>query len=191
MLRPRSIAGAMTWGTLTALIVFLGLLVSDLVVTAYRRDFGPARQIDAIAVGQGYSISLDATPTHPFLAEYEQSVRIFGGSPRGGALLGRVPIPANTGGRLRLGILVPRETATAEVVLADRSAVTRIDLASRRILSQGSWKDPAFVPLGIISGESNPVKFIPCSVWPHLSKEEQRAILGPDNALQDFCEAAR
>ncbi len=188
-LRSRSIAGAIAWGAITAFVVFFGLIIADLIMTAHQKDFGPARQIDAIAVGNGYSISLDATPTHAFLAEYEQSIRVFGGSPRRGGLLGRLLIPANTGGQIRIGVLVPRDKARTEVFLADRYQTTHIDLPSQKAYTQPTepTHDPALLPLGIISGASNPVKFIPCSVWSHLSSEEQKEIIRPGDTLQDFC----
>jgi len=191
LLRPRSIAGAAIWGSATALVVFFGLVFADLIVSAYRNNFGPARQIDAIAVGSGYSISLDATPAHPWLAEYDQSIGIYGGDPRGGKLLGRVEIPMNTGGRVRIGVLIAARSTPAQVVLADRLLNTRIDLSSRTLQDQKSWKDTDLKPIGIISGESYPVKFIPCAVWPFLSTEEQDAIMRPDDQLRGFCDAAQ
>ena len=191
LLRPRSIAGATAWGTMAAFIVFLGLLFADFIVSAYRSSFGPARQIDSIAVGAGYSISLDATPAHPWLAEYQQTVGIYGGGPRDGALLGRVEIPMNTGGRVRIAVLVPTGSNRAEVVLADRYVTTRIDLATQKLKDQNSWRDPGLLPIGIISGESYPVKFIPCVLWPLLSAEEQKEIMRPDDELRGFCDVAQ
>ena len=98
--KPRSIAGTIILDTLTAIAVFFSLVVADFLLSIYRNEFGPARQIDAIASGNGYSISLDATPAHPMLAEYTQSLSIFGGQPRQGSMLGRVELPMNTGGRV-------------------------------------------------------------------------------------------
>jgi len=189
--RPRSIAGATLWGAITAIVVFFGLFVANFIISAYRSSFGPAAQIDAIAVGGGYSISLDATPAHPFLAEYKQSISVYGGDPRDGALLGRVEIPMNTGGRVRIGVLVPKEPNKADVVLADRYATTRIDLSNQKATDLDSWRHPMLRPIGIISGESHPIKFIPCTVWHLLSPVEQRTIMGSSDELHGFCEAAQ
>jgi len=189
--RPRSIVGATLWGVIAAVVIFFGLIVADFIVSAYRSNFGPAAQIGAIAVGGGYSISLDATPAHPFLAEYKQSISVYGGDPRNGALLGRVEIPMNTGGRVRIGVLVPTEPNKAEVVLADRYATTRIELSTQKVANLDSWRQPTLRPIGIISGESHPIKFIPCAVWPLLSSREQQTIVGSRDELQGFCEAAQ
>jgi hypothetical protein len=189
--RPRSIVGAILWGTITSVVVFFGLIVADFIISAYRSSFGPAAQIDAIAVGGGYSISLDARPAHPFLAEYKQSISVYGSNPRNGTLLGRVEIPMNTGGRVRIGVLVPIEPNKAEVVLADRYATTHIDLSTRKAADLDSWRKPTLRPIGIISGESNPIKFIPCVVWPLLSSGEQQTIMGSRDELQGFCDTAQ
>ncbi|MBI3546088.1 MAG: hypothetical protein HY081_05785 [Gammaproteobacteria bacterium] len=179
------------WGVIIAVIVFFGLIIADFVISAYRDSFGPAAQIDAIAVGGGYSISLDATPAHPFLAEYKQSISVYGSEPRDGALLGRVEIPMNTGGRVRIGVLVSTEPNKAEVVLADRYATTRIELSTQKVADMDSWRQPTLRPIGIISGESYPIKFIPCAVWSLLSSREQQTIMGSRDELQGFCEAAQ
>lgn len=191
LIRPRSIVGAALWGAITAVVVFFGLIIADFIMSAYRSSFGPAAQIDAIAVGGGYSISLDATPAHPFLAEYKQFISVYGGNPGNGTLLRRVEIPMNTGGRVRIGVLVPIEPNRAEVVLADRYATTRIELSTQKAGGLDSWRKPTLRPIGIISGESHPIKFIPCVVWPLLSSVEQQAIIGAKDELQGFCEAAQ
>lgn len=183
LLRPRSIVGATAWGIVTACAVFIGLNIAEFVVFGHR-----TQHLESIAVGDGYSIALDAKPSHLFLAEYEQSIRIYGGDPRGGELLGRVAIPVNPGGRVRIGILVPRQPGNAEIVLADRGETTRIDLATQKVQNQGSWRDADFRPIGIISGESYPLKFIPCSVWWLLTAEERDTIVKPGDELQGFCE---
>ncbi|MDD3519360.1 MAG: hypothetical protein PHQ14_13510 [Chromatiales bacterium] len=186
--RSRSIVGATLWGAAVAIVTFVGLLVGDFVLSLHRDHFGPAAQIDAIAVGGGYAISLDATPAHPFLAEYRQSIGVYGSDTSGDSLLGRVEIPTNTGGRVRIGVLVPTEIGRAEVVLADRHAVTGIDLSSRITMALDSWRQPTLMPLGIISGESHPIRFIPCAVWPRLPVEERQAIIDAEDDLQGFCE---
>jgi hypothetical protein len=190
LLRPRSIAGAVLWGAIAACVVFFGLIVADFAWSLYRASFGPPHRVDAIAVGGGYSINIEATPAHPFLAEYQQSVAIYGGTPREGKLLGHVKIPMNTGGRVRIGILVPRDPSKHEVVLLDRYATTRIDLVKRiQLPGEADWRDRALKPLGWISGESYPVKFLPCTVWSLVPLEERDAILDGGSELLGFCNA--
>jgi len=186
----RSIATSISLGAITALVVFFGLLVADFAVSLYTSNFGPFRQIDAIAVGGGYSISFDATPAHLMLAEYKQSVAIYGGGPRDGALIGRVDIPMNTGGRIRIGILVPQDAGKHEAVLLDRYATTRIDLAKQsQKQEESNWRNMKLKSIGWVSGESYPVKFIPCSVWPLISPQEKDSIIGSDRELRGFCDA--
>lgn len=190
LLRPRSIAGAVAWGAIAACVVFFGLIAADFAWSLYRDSFGPPHRIDAIAVGGGYSININATPAHPFLAEYWQSVAIYGGTPKEGKLLGHVKIPMNTGGRVRIGLLVPRDPSKHEVVLLDRYVTTRIDLIKRVQLSgEPDWRDRTLRPLGWISGESFPVKFVPCAVWSSLPPEERDAILAGSSELLGFCNA--
>lgn len=190
LLRPRSIAGAIAWGATSAVVAFLGLVAMDFVVAIYRSSFGPAQQITSVALGSGYSISLEATPAHPWLAEYRQSVKVYGGAPREGGLLGSIEIPANTGGRVRIGVLVPALSRGADVILVDRYFASRINLATRQISDASSFDSKGAIPLGIISGESFPVKFIPCAVWHLLSSEEQTEIIRPDERMRGFCDSA-
>src|SRR5687767_10827339 len=118
--RPRSIVGAVLWGVLAAVSTFFVLLVADFAWSHYSKSFGPPHLVESIAVGGGYSISIQAQPAHPFLAEYEQEIFIYGGEPRLGDFLGSVKIPMNTGGRVRIGVLVPADASRHEVVLLDR-----------------------------------------------------------------------
>ncbi len=187
--KPRSIIGSTLWGIIVAILTFIGILIIDFILSIYKTNFGPARQIESIAVGGGYSISLDATPAHPMLAEYEQSISIYGGGPREGELLGNVEIPMNTGGRVRIGILIPNELKAPEVVLVDRYSTTSINLLTKQSTNVESWRKGNLKPIGIISGESYPIKFIPCSVFPFLSEDEQSHILGTDNEMNGFCDS--
>lgn len=178
------------WKILTALVIVGALVAADVFVAAARSDIKPARQIDAIAVGHGYSISIDAPAVHPVFAGHESSVAIYGGRSREGRPLARVGVPMNMEGRVSIGVLVPRDRASAEVVLADRLTATRIDLATGTRRSQGLWPDPSLLPLGIVAGETAPVSFIPCPVWLRLSAAERAAIVRPREALEGFCGAA-
>ncbi len=162
--------------------------ILGVVLTASACDPDTSQVIESIAVGGGYSIALDATPAHPFLAEYEQEVRIYGGEPREGRLLGRVSLPMNSGGRIRIGVLIPDEPWSPTVVLADRHETTAIQLPEQIVASLPTWRDPGLRPLGLISAESSPVKFIPCSAWPFLSVEEQQTIIREGDGLTGFCE---
>ncbi len=135
--RPRSIAGAVLCGVLAGLGTFVALLVADYGAYLYSENFGPPHLVESIAVGGGYSITIKAQPAHLFLAEYEQEVSICGGHPRGGDLLGSVEIPMNTGGRVRIGVLVPADESRHEVLLLDRYAVSRIDLLKQTVHSIG------------------------------------------------------
>jgi len=189
LLRPRSIAGATIWGTLVAFGVFFGLIIANFIWSYVSDDFGPPHLVESVAVGGGYSISIQAKPIHPFLAEYEQVVSIYGGDPRDGNWLGTVEIPTNTGGRVRVGVLVPGESSKHEVVLLDRYAVSRIDLEKRSVSDQRTdWKREGLEAIGWFSGESYPLKFIPCSIWPRLSQEEQQQILDHEKELESFCD---
>lgn len=188
--RQRSFATSIAWGAISALVIFFGLLIADFAVSLFASNFGPTRQIDAVSVGGGYSISIDATPAHPWLAEYKQSISVYGGGPREGKLIGRVDIPMNTGGRIRIGILVPDDQSTHEVVLLDRYATTRINLANLSgKYEEGDWRSKNLKAIGWVSGESYPVKFIPCSVWPLLSVQEREDIIASDKELSSFCDA--
>ncbi len=169
-------------------MILIIILVVGLISSAYRSNFGPVRQIESIAIGGGYSISLNATPAHPMLAEYKQSITLYGGTPRGGENLGNIEIPMNTGGRIRIGVLVPNNFTTKDVILADRYLTTSVNLMSQKTRNIGSWRDGNLKAIGIISGESYPIKFIPCSVWPLLSSEEQEHILRPGDELEGFCD---
>jgi hypothetical protein len=189
LLQPRSIAGATFWGAITACVVFAGLLVADVAWSWYRESFGPAYRVDSIAVGGGYSINIIATPAHPFLAEYKQVVAIYGGGPRDGAHLGDVEIPMNTGGRVRIAVLVPGDPGKPEVVLVDRYATTRIDLVHRaQVPGPSVRRDRTLKPLGWVTGESYPMKFVPCAVWPAISSEEREDILRDNAEFKDFCD---
>lgn len=190
LFRQRSIATSIAWGAISALVIFFGLLVADFAISLITSSFGPSRQVDAVSVGGGYSISIDATPAHPWLAEYKQSVSVYGGSPREGELMGHVDIPMNTGGRIRIGILVPQDQGTREVVLLDRYSTTRINLANLSAKEEeGEWRGKNLKAIGWVSGESYPVKFIPCSVWPLISDQEREAIIASDKELASFCDA--
>ena len=189
LFRQRSIATSVAWGTISALVIFFGLLVADFAVSLITSSFGPTRQVDAVSVGGGYSISIDATPAHPWLAEYKQSVSVYGGGPREGGRMGHVDIPMNTGGRIRIGILVPQGGGTHEVVLLDRYATTRINLANLSGKEEeGGWRGKNLKAIGWVSGESYPIKFIPCSIWPLLSVQERENIIASDKELASFCD---
>lgn len=102
--------------------------------------------------------------------------------------VGQIEIPANTGGRIRIGVLVPLDDRKHEVVLVDRNATTQIDLDQQLIQPDPiNWQDPSLKPLGWISGESLPVKFVPCAVWSAMPPQEQRQILGDSSEFANFC----
>lgn len=177
------------WKVLTALVIVGALVAADVFVADARGDIQPARRIDTIAVGHGYSISIDARVAHPVFDGHESSVAIYGGTSQEGRPRARVGVPMNMEGRVSIGVLVPRDRASAEVVLADRLTATRIDLATGTRRSQALWPDPALLPLGIVAGEAAPVSFIPCQFWLRLSAAERAAIVRPREALEGFCGA--
>lgn len=183
----------------SSILMFFGFVVANMAMQANSEDYGPPYRIGAIAVGHGYSINIDAKPIHPFLAEYDQWVSIYGGHPRVGEHLGTLKIPTNTGGRVRIGVFVPKDLRKPEIVLLQRHYLTRINLKTRKIAGKeflgieereqsSAWKDPTLKFLGWISGESSPVKFIPCAVWPSLSDEEKGYIVSGEATLLDLCE---
>jgi hypothetical protein len=186
--KPRSIIGATAWGAMVAIVIFVGLIAIDFIASMYRENFGPARQVESIAVGSGYSIAIEATPAHPILAEYEQSLAIYGGTPRRGGLLGRIELPMNTGGKIRVGVLVSNKISSPEIILVDRHANTLIRLAEVQASNIKEWNHLEYKALGIISGSSYPIKFIPCSIWSSLFEEERHEIYPPGYDEKSVCE---
>ena len=188
LLKPRSIAGAITWGALSAFFVFVVLIIIDLVISTYTENFGPIQQIQSIAVGNGYSISLDAKPVHPWLAEYEQSITVYGGDPRNGNRLANLEIPTNTGGRVLIGVYVPKDKSNS-VILVDRYSTSIIDLANLKVSPIQNINHEELISLGIISGQSYPIKFIPCSSWPLISLIEKNTIIHEHSEIKGICDA--
>ena len=187
--RPGSIVGPLLWGVLGAVATFVLIFVVDFVWSLYSEDFGPPHLVESIAVGGGYSISIRAQPAHLFLAEYEQEVSIYGGEPRLGDFLGSVRIPMNTGGRVRIGLLVPTDPTRHDVVLHDRDSTSRIDLVKQSVRPEsGDLTAGGLRALGWFSGESYPLKFIPCAVWSRLDIEEQQAIARGGDVPDSFCD---
>jgi hypothetical protein len=201
--QPRSILGAMLWGMAGAIAMFVLLIIGDFAVSLYTGKFGPVKTVEAISVGNGFSIAIKATPAHPWFAEYFQSVRIFGGEPRLGDLLGEVEIPMNTGGRVRIGILIPRTTASQVIGLVDRHSTSWIDLKALALMPSKrpafeirddhpmrivDWNWEEYRALGWISGASYPLKFIPCVSWVLLSDDEKQSILENESVFSEFCD---
>lgn len=186
--KPRSIIGSTLWGAIVAMVTFVAILVGDLLFSIAIESFGPARQIDSIAVGAGYSISLDAKPIHPFLAEYDQSIRVYGGDYRGGEDLGSIEIPTNTGGRVRIGVLASKNNENKTVILIDRKNTSLLNLVDLTSESIENWPEDDYVPIGLISGESYPVKIFPCSTLRILDEPELESVFSEFGTEYDgFC----
>lgn len=193
-----SLLTSMVVGTVTAIVAFIGIIFADELAASLRGYYGPPRDVEAIAVGNGYSIALVAYHTHPYLAEYDQFVRVYKNTtPREGEYLGELKVETNTGGRVRIGIFLPADMTKKEVLLLQRYGLTRVHLENQETEYEGSWKpdfseddlphNEQFIFFGWISGASFPIKFIPCQVWPRLSKAEREAIVGTDGELDRLC----
>ena len=192
-----SILAALFIGTFTAVFVFIGILMSDFLLSAWRGYFGTPQHMDAIAVGEGYSVEFIAQHIHPYLAEYDQFLGIYGGAQTGGDYLGRVKIETNTGGRVRIGLFVPKGFGEPELLVLQRYSLSRINLRKLTKSRVSDWRsdfsqddlpqDRAYTFLGWVSGASYPLKFIPCSIWPKLSQAEREAVIHGNPELDDLC----
>jgi hypothetical protein len=186
-LRPRSILGAVLWGAASAILVFAAILIIDFAVSLYRGSFGSTHHLSSVSLGNGFSVDFEATPAHPFLAEYDQKLVVYKNTPRDGDIAGRIEVPMNTGGRVRILLFVPRDPSVRKVALSDRHVTSIIDLESlsavpgSQALVAAEW-----IPLGLLSGESPPLKFIPCSLWSRMSNEEKTAIMAGSSSV-DAC----
>ena len=119
--------------------------------------------VGPIAISDGYSIEIQTRPAHPFLAEYDQRVVVYGGDARNGTRRGMIPLHMNTGGRTYLEI----ERATTPdnkplVLLTDRYGTDIIQLndLSRSLYAQEDILPNERRRIGIVSGEAYPNKFI-------------------------------
>ncbi len=192
-----SLLTSMVVGAVTALLAFVAIIFADTLFSMSQGYFGTPWEMEAIAVGNGYSISIVAKHIHPYLAEYDQFVRIYGGEPREGDLLGEVQIETNTGGRVRIGVFVPNEPSDTEIILLQRLFLTGVRLDEQKVIKHRAWipefsvddlpDGRSFTFLGWVSASSYPMKFIPCQVWPTLSPEERDAIVGSDKGLDALC----
>ena len=192
------VIGSVIIGTVVAIVTFIGLRIVEFFVYAYGGYTGPDDSIKSIAIGEGYSINLIAKETHPFLAEYDQTLEIYRGGRNNGKLLDNVQILTNTGGRVRVGIFIPREGGIDRLVLLQRAGMSEIDLNTMKLSTTYFGYEERYdqistdlIFLGWISGAANPMKFIPCSAWPSLSVEDQYDIVDNEKELLDLCRRFR
>ena len=190
LFRSRSIATAVLWGLLSGIATFLAMLVMEFAYAIYSESFGSPHRLSAISLGNGYSIDLEATPAHPFLAEYKQEVVVYKNGARSGGLIGRVKIAMNTGGRVRIFLLVPIDSSKKIVAFSDRHDTSVVDLERLEVqelsnaLISSDW-----MPIGVLSAESPPLKFIPCALWPRLVAEERNSIVREEQNASTACAA--
>lgn len=119
--------------------------------------------VGPLAISDGYSIVVQTRSAHPFLAEYDQRLIVYGGNARNGKKKGTVPLHMNTGGRTYLEIdraIDPNNNPL--VLISDRYGTDVIQLST---LSQSQFAKTDMQirnrqRIGIISGEAYPNKFI-------------------------------
>jgi hypothetical protein len=183
--KPRTFFKASLWGFLVALVSFLVMAFWYSIWGIFTP--GEPHKLGAVAVGHGYSIDVEALPIHPYLAEYEQKLLVFGGDVRNGGRLGTVLLPTNTGGRVLMELLVPNNPSKAELLIIDRYGTTHIDLRTRVELRIGKKVDESYwQSLGLLSAESVPLKFISCLAWASIAAADKTAIVG-DLPLMKRC----
>jgi hypothetical protein len=129
-------------------------------------------RVEAIAVGKGFSVSLVAQSAHPYLAEYEETLEVYGGSAREGTHLGSLTLPMNTGGRIRV-LLFRKKGQESKILLRDRYADSFVDLSTVTFSDGRGAKDEDFEFIGAFSGQAYPLKFIPAAIWVTLSDAEK------------------
>ncbi len=186
--RPRSIATSVFWGGLSAIATFVAILVLDFAISVYTQNFGPPHKLSAISLGNGYSIDLEATPAHPFLAEYTQQIVVYKNGARSGGLVGRVKIAMNTGGRVRIFLFVPIDSSKKIVAFGDRNDSSVVDLERLEVQeSSSAFISSDWVPIGVLSAESSPLKFIPCALWSRLAADERSSIMAGEQNSSTAC----
>jgi len=120
-------------------------------------------QSGAVAIGNNYSIELLTRTAHPFLAEYDQQLIVYGGTERFGKKLATLDLHMNTGGRTSVEIYTSGNEA---VYLRDRFGTHAIDLATLSVAMLHKAEMPLESTfIGGFSGESYPLKFIPAAIW--------------------------
>lgn len=128
-----------------------------------------------VAVGDGYTIELMTRCSSPIgLAEYNQRVRVFGGTAREGKLLGSIDLFPNTGGRTHVLVYTYLTgVGTRRVQIQDRYGIEDVDLESLAVTNHSGRGNmarsqvepyPLRIFLGTYSGEAYPLKFIPPGV---------------------------
>lgn len=120
-----------------------------------------------VAVGNNYSIELLTRTAHLFLAEYDQKLVVYGGTPREGKERGTIDLHMNTGGRTHILIYLTKTHNGNVVLLKDRFGVERVNIDNLKIEERDEAKKlDKSIFIGTFSGEAYPLKFVPSSVWP-------------------------
>jgi hypothetical protein len=137
-----------------------------------------------VAVGNNYSIELLTRTAHIFLAEYDQGLVVYGGTPRDGEKKGTIDLHENTGGRTHI-LLYSNPTQNGDfVILKDRFGTHRVNLGTLRIEEQLDQENPGRNTfIGTMSGETYPLKFVPPSVWSEV--EVSKKMDRPHSASPD------
>jgi len=151
-------------GAIFGLVLFIFL---DLAMWYFPPERGWApwkwEQSGPVAIGNNYSIELLTRTAHPFLAEYDQRLIIYGGTERVGKKLATIDLHTNTGGRTSVEVYADgRET----IYLKDRFGTHAIDLDTLTVtmlFKADLSAESSFI--GVFSGESYPLKFIPAAIW--------------------------
>ncbi len=185
--RPPS-AAALAWGVVAALAIWAAAVAAGLATPWF--GLTAAARLDSVSLGNGYAFRIEASHSHPFLAEYRQRLELFDDSLGRPIRLATIALPANTGGGVRIGVVVPRDPARQELLLIDHVFSSRIDLARRqRIAGVADWSQPGMRSLGWVVGDSRGLIFVPCAVWETVPVATQERILGGSPQLATFCQA--
>jgi len=127
-----------------------------------------------VAVGNNYSIELLTRTAHVFLAEYDQRLVIYGGTPREGEKRGTIDLHMNTGGRTHILLYLTPSQDGDFVILKDRFGTYRVNLGTLRIEEQSGQENPGKnIFIGTMSGEAYPLKFVPSSVWSEVEASKK------------------
>lgn len=134
----------------------------------------------SIAVGDGYSITLQFRQAHPMVAEYHRRVLVFSGSERRGVFNGALQLRMNFGGRTYI-MIYRHLNADGRVTHLSFSAR---DEAPAALGQSIRLNDPDFEAppreatreyVGLVSGEAYPLKFVsPLILSETLARQKMR-----------------
>lgn len=118
----------------------------------------------AVGIAEGVSIELQTRSAHPFLAEYDQRLRIYRATHAELSAV-TVELPANTGGRTAIMVYAGRLGGQSGIELVDRFGRTTIDLGTDEIADRDHHLERGTY-LGMFSARVPPLKFVPAAALP-------------------------